>query len=124
MGRSAWATAEGSHGRIIGVVDLVDVHVGGEWEDDHCFRAPAPGEPEVISMPRCSPWAQTSTYHLVLENPRALATPIPYTGALGLRELDEKVELEIRQQVCLDEHDIRCCAPCRFHHPTWACSDE
>jgi len=65
-----------SMGAIIGVVDLVDAHLcaGG-----------------------CSPWAQDSAdlgnglrdiWHLALANPRPLAEPIPYKGALGLRELD------------------------------------
>lgn len=66
-----------SMGAIIGVVDLEDVHLcaGG-----------------------CSPWAQEQTdlghgvrdiWHLKLANPRALAGPIPYKGALGLRTLDD-----------------------------------
>ena len=87
-----WSPEQTDRGAIIGVVDLAGVHVGGEWDDDYCFRAPAPGEPEVISIPRCSPWAQTGAYHLVLENPRALAAPIPFKGALGLRELDAATE--------------------------------
>jgi hypothetical protein len=61
-------------GAIIGVVDLVDVH------------GPHP-------EPRCggvrSPWAQRDAWHMVVENPRALAEPIAFKGALGLRTLDE-----------------------------------
>ncbi|ORA24902.1 hypothetical protein [Mycobacterium aquaticum] len=62
-------------GAIIGVVDLVDVHPDGK----RC----------------CPPWGESGYVehggrerrritHLVLENPRALAEPIPCKGALGL----------------------------------------
>ncbi|MCB2413671.1 hypothetical protein LGT39_12530 [Demequina sp. TTPB684] len=90
-------------GTIIGVVNLVDVHAG--WIE---------GTP-------CSPWAQryadhNGLHHLVLENPRALATPIPYTGALGLRDLPADVDAQIREQLppfcsvcgCTDD---RACPP-------------
>lgn len=61
-------------GAILGVVDLVDVH------------------PEAGC---CQPWGESAYVehggrvrrritHLVLENPRALAEPIPCKGALGL----------------------------------------
>lgn len=61
-------------GVILGVVDLVDVH-----PDAGC----------------CRPWGESAyvehggttrrrVTHLVLENPRSLAEPIPCTGALGL----------------------------------------
>jgi hypothetical protein len=33
---------------------------------------------------RCSPWAQSDAWHLVLANPRSLARPIPCRGRLGL----------------------------------------
>ena len=58
-------------GAIIGVVDLVDVH---------------------LCSGDCSPWAQgpvdlghgiRDLFHLMLANPRALAEPIPYKGALS-----------------------------------------
>jgi hypothetical protein len=61
-------------GNIIGVVDLVDVH---DWAD--CLEG-------VFG---CSPWAQSNSKHLVLTNPRPLAEPIPFKGALGLRTLDD-----------------------------------
>lgn len=61
-------------GAIIGIVDLVDVH-----PDAGC----------------CRPWGESAYVehggrerrritHLVLENPRKLAEPIPCKGALGL----------------------------------------
>ncbi|WP_345750081.1 hypothetical protein [Microbacterium rhizophilus] len=68
------------HGRIIGVVDLTDVH----WSGMECSRGLKCHEYEL-----CSPWAQAYHEHLVLANPRPLAEPIPYRGALGLRTLDE-----------------------------------
>lgn len=71
-------------GAIIGVVELVDVHtdlVGGRPEA-HCSR-----------------WAESGAHHLVLANPRALAEPIPYTGALGLRHLDADTTARILAQI-------------------------
>lgn len=65
-------------GHIIGVVDLVGVHLGSKrsewcWHDDRGMQD------------RCSPWGEEDTFHLVFENPRAVDQPIPYRGALGLR---------------------------------------
>ncbi|WP_219085665.1 hypothetical protein [Microbacterium resistens] len=63
-------------GSIIGVVDLAAVH---SVDQVGCMAA----------IPDCSPWADKipGTHHLVLANPRPLAEPIPYKGALGLRHL-------------------------------------
>jgi hypothetical protein len=74
-------------GAIIGVVDLVDVHV----EQAHCCpvsawadRALGPSKPVV---------------HLVLERLRPLAEPVPCRGALGLwtvpSGVDDQVELQL-----------------------------
>lgn len=79
-------------GHIIGVVDLVDVHVARaaasgrlvDWAD-----GTKPGE-------LCSEWAMWDNYHLVFANPRRLAKPLPYKGALGLRELPEDVAATVR----------------------------
>lgn len=89
-------TAEGSPpwdapwvggGAIIGVVDLVDVHD----PLDVLFRAP-----ENAGVPvACSPWAEEGAFHLVLANPRPLAEPIPFKGALGLRTLPADVEAAV-----------------------------
>lgn len=74
----------GHYGAIVGVVDLIDVHDGSK-----------------ICAPRgsrgmnCSKWADHGAMHLVLANPRPLAEPIPYTGALGLRELDAETVARI-----------------------------
>jgi hypothetical protein len=81
-------TAEGSPpwdapwvggGAIIGVVDLVAVHD----PLDPLFSTTV-----AAAATRCSPWAEPNAFHLVLANPRPLLDPIPFRGALGLRELD------------------------------------
>ena len=74
-------------GAIIGVVDLVDVHMN---EIDPWAEPPITG---------CSAWAEPNVHHLVLENPRALATPIPFKGALGLRKLDAETEAHVWDEV-------------------------
>lgn len=77
-------------GAIIGVVDLVDVH-RPLW-DDSC------GEPGEGA---CSPWAEPTgwSYHLVLANPRPLAEPMPFRGALGLREFDAEMTARVFEAV-------------------------
>jgi hypothetical protein len=90
-----YAMAELDYGAVIGVVDLVGVHTA-----DWCW------EPEGL----CSPWAEASydehdggvrhdVVHLVLENPRPLATPIPAKGRLGLWTPDPHLLAQIREQV-------------------------
>ena len=82
---SAWLSAgddvtHTERGAIIGVVDLVDVH---------------PDCTELVEgfghTPTCSPWAMADHLHLLLANPRPLAKPIPYKGALGLWTLPDAV---------------------------------
>ncbi len=89
---NAWLSAGGDdapggwgiskRGRIIGVVDLVDVH---HADDAACYE--------------CLPWGEDFGKHLVLSNPRPLAEPIPYKGALGLRRLDPETILAITRQI-------------------------
>jgi hypothetical protein len=43
----------------------------------------------------CSPWGESDVHHIELANPRPLAKPIPYKGALGLRELTADVALAV-----------------------------
>ncbi|WP_028472982.1 ASCH domain-containing protein [Nocardioides alkalitolerans] len=82
-----YALADLAYGAIIGVVELVDVHVS---------HAPDPTS-SAPQQPACcdSPWAETSydehggrtrrdVVHLVLEDPRPLAEPVPCRGMLGL----------------------------------------
>lgn len=86
------------HGRIIGVVDLVDVHrvieSGGRL---HCEGFAAPTQTNESGA--CSQWAEKDAQHLVLSNPRPLAEPIPYRGALGLRRFNETVDAAILRQL-------------------------
>lgn len=75
-------------GSIIGVVDLVDVH-----HDD------GPGPYDGPNGCCSSPWHEDGVWHLVLANPRPLAEPIPYRGALGLRRFNETVDAGILWQL-------------------------
>jgi hypothetical protein len=78
-------------GHIIGVVDLVGVH---DSRVDGCgTRKGAAKLGELI--PVCSEWAEPWAHHLVLANPRPLAEPILFRGALGLRTLPEDVEAAV-----------------------------
>ncbi len=74
----------GNLGRIIGVVDLIDVH--GPHPENRCGGV-------------TTPWSESDAWHLVMQNPRALAEPIPYKGALGLRRLDPETILAITRQI-------------------------
>lgn len=78
-------------GRIIGVVDLVDVHSASVIGGCGYMRHDCPDH--GTCRDHCSKWAFGPApkgwyQHLVLKSPRPLATPIPYRGALGLRRLD------------------------------------
>jgi hypothetical protein len=75
-----WST---TLGHIIGVADLVDVHLADSLG---CPDLP-PSLTEAHSL--CSPWAMRDHWHLVLANPRPLAAPIPWRGALGLWTLPD-----------------------------------
>lgn len=78
----------GQYGAIIGVVDLVAVH---SVDEVGCMAA----------IPDCSPWAETvpGMHHLRLANPRPLAEPIPFTGTLGLRRLDDETIARIEAAI-------------------------
>lgn len=102
-------------GAIIGVVDLVDVHLaedcyrasrerainlyGTDRDTYHALPNLNPGAGGLIEkFGMCSEWAEEEAFHLVLANPRAVE-PIPYTGTLGLRtitdiEVLKKLEVE------------------------------
>ncbi len=80
-------------GRILGVVDLVDVH-----DADSC-QGWGPVSEGVIDHFWCSPWAEVDAHHLVLADPRPLREPIPYRGALGLRTLDPEMTARILAQI-------------------------
>ena len=89
-------------GALIGVVDLVDVHVA---EPEHIGA-------HGLRVDFCcdSPWAESSytehrgrtrrdVVHLVLANPRPLAEPIPCKGRLGLWTPDADVLTQLTEQV-------------------------
>ena len=81
-------------GAIIGVVDLSGVHQGTVTAGERsqrvlsCFQ---PGKPFGL----CSTWAQDDCWHLEFSNPRPLAVPIPFKGALGLRRLTDDVAAQV-----------------------------
>lgn len=86
------------YGAIIGVVDLVEVTPWTSHTD-----APT-GTPGVVRRVPRQParWEMRDHWHLHLANPRPLADPIPYTGALGLRDLaarDPETVLAINRQI-------------------------
>ena len=90
------------YGVIIGVVDLVDVHVVQQSHagTNVCFDDSTP------TGDICSQWAHAYDefpayrgHHLVLANPRPLAEPIPYRGALGLRRLNEAMVQRIEAAI-------------------------
>lgn len=81
----------GYRGGIIGVADLIDVHHVDDCASISAWR--------VTQTERCSSWAEPNSWHLRLANPRPLPEPIPYKGALGLRELPPEVEALIWQQI-------------------------
>lgn len=88
-------------GAIIGVVDLLGAHVckshPSVMDIPDCFYS---GTPYART---CSAWAQFTpgqvTHHLVLANARSLVAPIPFKGALGMRDLPADIESLIRAGV-------------------------
>lgn len=81
-------------GAIIGVVDLVDVHLSD------CLRF-TEGGPMGLHL-YCTPWGVATHHHLVLNNPRALATPIPVKGKLGLWRPDPALAAQIEAALAGD----------------------
>jgi hypothetical protein len=82
-------------GAIIGVVDLVDVHVARATASGRLVDWAEHTKPGEL----CSPWAEWDAHHLVLANPRPIAEPIAYKGALGLRWLDSFTIAQILGQI-------------------------
>lgn len=80
-------------GAIIGVVDLVDVHEAWTCETEVDLNGEG-----ACAYNYCSEWAMQGHWHLVTENPRVLAKPIPYTGHLGLWTLPDAVLAYLAQQ--------------------------
>jgi hypothetical protein len=58
----------------------------------------------VVSVVRCiegskSPWALPGNWHWLLTDPRRLTKPIPYSGKLGLWDVDPKTVKLIRSRL-------------------------
>lgn len=79
--------AEAPRGAIIGVVDLRATH-----HAEFCWEA-------LDERELCTPWALPDSWHLELTRPRALAEPIPFTGALGLRRLDDATAARVWEAI-------------------------
>jgi hypothetical protein len=69
---------------FIGVVDLVDVHIGRLSTTRSFAGQPVCFKDGVPIGQQCSEWAMTGYHHLELANPRPLPEPIPARGMLGL----------------------------------------
>lgn len=84
--------AEIPRGRIIAVATLVDIL---EYE-------PPPSSP-LLDRDERHPRLQTphafGPYCWCLDNPVALPRPIPYTGAVGLKDLALNIRNEVRKQI-------------------------
>ena len=89
---SPWQT----RGLILGVVNLTGVHRA--YASFGCSIDEAD-----VCEPPCSRWGEfdrgQTMFHLVLANPRPLASPIPYKGALGLRRLDDDTVTRVLEQI-------------------------
>ncbi|WP_279367373.1 hypothetical protein [Microbacterium testaceum] len=85
-----WSTGQ-AHGVILGVVDLIGAH--------RAFGDNPGGRNLCGYNGQCSDWAEPRNWHLELTRPRALAEPIPYRGALGLRHLDDDTTAHILAQI-------------------------
>lgn len=95
----AWLDGEPiAGGVILGVVDLVDVHRAEGTEQGITADLIRGRNPYALNG-ACSAWAEADAHHLVFENPRPLAEPIPFKGALGLRRLDEDTIALIEAQL-------------------------
>lgn len=73
-------------GHIIGVANLWAVHQHDGSASFNC----CPNAPD-----RYARWAEPGKWHMCFSVPRKLAKPIPFTGALGLRRLDEDMTARI-----------------------------
>lgn len=89
------------HGTIIGVVDLVAVHHVTKSAHPDRVGVPLCWDGRTPSGELCSPWAESAYdgWHLELANPRPLAEPIPFKGALGLRRLPDDVAAAVIEAV-------------------------
>lgn len=84
-----------SYGRIIGVADLIDVHVCNALTGCKTGREAHDNMRKVI----CSPWGHDGMTHLVFANPRLIVCPVQVRGQLGLWTLPDDVEQAVRRQL-------------------------
>lgn len=88
-----------TRGAVLGVVDLVDVHRADGLEADPWEWCCKPwGRGPGITLKADGTFTGPTT-HLVLANPRPLATAIPAKGRLGLWTPDAELLAQIREQV-------------------------
>jgi hypothetical protein len=76
-------------GNIIGFVNLWAVH---KHDGSRRFLC-CPNSPD-----RYTRWAEPNVWHLCLGAPYKLPVPIPFKGALGLRELDPELAARIERE--------------------------
>lgn len=87
-------------GLIVGVVDLVDVHVSKRSRTVANEGKPVCFDGETPVGVLCSPeWAMRDHFHLVFANALYLPSPIPYVGRLGLWTVPDDVEARIKEQL-------------------------
>lgn len=94
-GERAWLP----RGVVIGVVDLTGSHRSKRSMTRSCLGEPVCFDDTTPTGRLCSPWAMPDHHHLVLEDPRPLARPIPAKGRLGLWRPDTDLEAAIRDQL-------------------------
>ena len=80
-----------ARGGIIGVVNLWAVHPDRD-NGNCCPHRPSGG-------PGGSLWADRGVWHLCVNDPQPLVEPLPWKGALGLRELSAEAEEEIMRRL-------------------------
>jgi hypothetical protein len=84
--RGAW-TASLSLGTVLGQVTVTG-----------CHRDEIPGHPSCPA-PLCTRWAVRDQWHIELEGPLPLPSPVPCKGALGLWRLPPEAEAAVRTQL-------------------------
>ena len=92
---SEWSESDWPRGAIIGVVDLVAAHSAQNCRGRTVTDQLSASHFRGYHLPTCTPWAELNGWHLELANPRSLAEPIPYRGALGLRTLPTDITARI-----------------------------
>lgn len=90
----------GYRGAVLGVVDLVDVHLNRMTTTERYYGGPVCFDNFTPIGATCSEWGEfvpTGVYHLVLANPRPLKKPIPVRGRLGLWTLPDDIAAQVEE---------------------------